>query len=209
MTTERRTPIGPALMLVGGALLALGSFLTWFTFTGPDVSESGNGIDGGDGWITFGAAVVLLAAGIAALKAGRRALGVLALLAGLVGAAVGTYDALSARDQLADEVAVQNGISAEQARQLVDDVLDSDDYELSIGIGLYLVIAGGAIGLVGGAMQVMAGRGASGAPSMPMSAAPVGAMPPSSMPPASMPPSGGAPPPTPPAPAPPPDAPPT
>jgi hypothetical protein len=203
MTTGRRTPIGPAAMLVGGALLVLGSFLTWFTFTGPDVSESGNGIDGGDGWITLGAGVVVIAAGIAALKAGRRALGVLALLAGLVGAGVGLYDALSARDQLSEEVAVQNGISEEQARQLVDEVLDSDQYELSIGIGLYLVIAGGAIGLVGGLMQAAAGSGPAGAPSMPGTAPPIAAMPPASTPSA-----GGTLPPTPPAPAPPPDTPP-
>ncbi len=196
-TTARRTPIGPVLMLLGGAVLALGSFLTWITFSGPDVNETGTGIDGGDGWITFGAAVILVAAGVAALKAGRRALAVLAILAGLVGTAVGLYDATTARGQLADEVAEQNGISSEQARELVDQVLDSGQFELSIGIGLYLVIAGGAIGLVGGVIQAVSSGSGAGAPPMPMSASTGGmpaAAPPAPMPPAA-PPAEPAPPP--------------
>jgi hypothetical protein len=200
MTTGRRTPIAPLLTIVGGAIAVIGSFLTWFSLSGL-LEGSAKGIDASDGWITFTAGLIAAAAGLAALaRGGRRALGVLAILGGLAAGGVGVLDATTIRDQLADEISEQTGASADDVRVQIDQAVDAGQLEVTIGIGLYLVIAGGAVALVGGLMQVARGPGAAGAPAMPASAPPMAAPP--YMPTAS-------PPPTPPAPAPPPGTPPS
>ena len=206
---SRRTPIGPILAIVGGALLAVGSFLSWAEVSGGGVSVSAKGIDGSDGWITLGAGVLAIVVGIAGMaRGGRRALAVLAIIAGLVGGGLGVYDAMTAEDSVldaaAEEIAPQLGATAEEVRGLLDDAIDSGQLDISIAFGLYIVIAGGVIALVGGAIQ-MAGGGAS-APAMPMGAS-AGSMPPAAAPPSeetpSVPPAAPAspaPPPTPPTP---------
>jgi hypothetical protein len=210
---SRRTPIGPVLAVVGGALLVVGSFLAWAKVSGGGVSVSAKGIDGSDGWVTVIAGAVALAVGIAAMRGPRRALAILAILAGLAGGGLGVYDALTAKDSVldaaAEEIAPGFGATPEEVRGLLDDAIDAGQLEISLSIGLYIVIAGGALALVGGALQL---GGGSQAPSMP-GAFTADAVPASAPP--SAPPSGFAapevaPPPAPPAPPaspPPPEAP--
>lgn len=193
----RRTPIGPILTILGGALLVIGSFLTWFTLSGQGASSSGSGIDGGDGWYSLISGVVLIAVGVVGLQATRRSLAVLALVAGLVGGGAALLNALTVRDQLAEQI---TGASAEEARAFIDQLIDSGQLEITWGIGLYLVMAGGVIALVGGALQLSGGGSA--APAMPA----VGSASTFSAPPPAAPVAGEGPPITPPAPA-PPDAP--
>lgn len=195
----RSMPIGPILAIVGGALLAIGSFLAWVTLSGGGLSETASGIDGSDGYITLVAGVVAIATGGAAMRAGRRALAVLAIVAGLVGGGVGLYDALSVRDQIADEIASQQGIPADQARAAIDALIDSGQLDLSMGIGLYVVIAGGAIAIVGGVLQMAGGSKESSMPAAAVAYAQAA--------PAAPAPQDVAPPSAPPAPPPPPDAP--
>ena len=47
--TPRRTPIGAILMILGGVIAAVGSFMTWANVTVSDVSASAKGTDGSDG----------------------------------------------------------------------------------------------------------------------------------------------------------------
>jgi len=99
-------------------------------------------------------------------------------------------------------VATQVGATTEEVRALLDAAIDSGDLSISIGFGLYIVIGGGVLALVGGVMQ-MSGKGATaGAPAAPAGFATSAAAPP---PMTSMP-GEVAPPPAAP-PAPPPDAP--
>jgi len=205
-TESRSMPIGAVLAIVGGALLAIGSFLSWASVSGAGTEVSATGMDGSDGVVTLIAGVVALGCGLAAMKAGRRVLAVLTILAGLAGAGLGLYDALTAKDSVLDaaseEVATQVGATTEEVRALLDAAIDSGDLSISIGFGLYIVIGGGVLALVGGAMQ-MSGKGASAtAPAAPAGFATSAAAPPSMT---SMP-GEVAPPPAAP-PAPPPDAP--
>jgi hypothetical protein len=157
-------PIGPVLALIGGALLAIGSFLAWAEVSGGGVSTSAAGIDGTDGWITLIAGLVAIAVGLVALRAGRRMLAVLAIVAGLVGGGVGVYDALTAEDSVldaaAEEIAPQFGASAEEVRVLLDEAIDAGQLSISISIGLYMVIVGGVLPRRGAPAPAAAGAGA-------------------------------------------------
>ena len=56
-----------AVILVGGALVAIGSFLPWATATGL-VSVSKSGLDGGDGILTLPVGVVIALLGLSRLQ---------------------------------------------------------------------------------------------------------------------------------------------
>lgn len=190
------TPIGSVLAIVGGALLAIGSFLVWVTLSGGGFDESTTGVDGSDGWITFAAGLVAILAGFLAIRSGRRAIAVVVILAGLVGGGLGVYDALTVRDSIAEELAPQLGVSVEEARAGVDLLVDGGQLEISMGIGLILVLAGGALALIGGLLMLARRKEQAGAEP---AQAPVGmAVAPSPAAPIQE--TGGAPPPPPPSP---------
>lgn len=179
-TAGRSTPIAAILAIAGGALLAIGSFLAWAEVSGSGTSVTASGTDGTDGWITFASGLVVLAAGAILMRgSGRRALAIVAIVAALIGGGVGLYDALTAKDRVlddaAEELAGSFGGTAEEVRALLDQAIDAGEIGISISLGLYIVIAGGALGIVGG---VMAMRGAAAAPAVPaMSSIPAAAPP--------------------------------
>jgi hypothetical protein len=78
---------------------------------------------------------------------------------GLVAVGVGLYTAVTARDQLLDAA------ETDLPRAVVQDALDTGLLELSLAIGLYIVIAGGvlivlaALVPVGSPQGVLAGSG--------------------------------------------------
>jgi uncharacterized membrane protein (TIGR02234 family) len=148
------TPVAGILGVVGGALLALGSFLTWAEVTGGGTSVTAKGVDGSDGYITLVAGLVAVVAGIMMARGTRRVLAVLVILAGIVGGGIGLYDALTAKDSVldaaAEELAPTFGASAQQVRAVLDQAIDADQLSVSISFGLYVVIGGGVVALVGG-----------------------------------------------------------
>ena len=105
------------LQTVGGAALALGSFLAWGTVL--DISV--NGMDGGDGWFTLIGGAVVAVYGFMSMQ-GNNSLPKWLPWAGLV---VGLG------------VALINFF----------DIMGTDG--VSIGIGMWLMIAGGVAALVG------------------------------------------------------------
>lgn len=147
-------PLAGILGVVGGALLALGSFLTWAEVTGGGTSVTAKGVDGSDGYITLVAGLVAVVAGIMMARGTRRVLAVLVILAGIVGGGIGLYDALTAKDSVldaaAEELAPTFGASAQQVRAVLDQAIDAGQLSVSISIGLYVVIGGGVVALVGG-----------------------------------------------------------
>jgi hypothetical protein len=157
-SADRGTPIGSVVTIVGGGLLAVGSFLEWVSLSGSGFSESTTGVDGSDGWITFAAGLLAILAGVLALRSRRRRLGVLAILAGLAGGGVGLYDALTVRDSIAEELASQLGTTVAEARAGVDLLVDSGQLDIQMGIGLYLVLAGGVLALTGGVLLLLRRR---------------------------------------------------
>jgi hypothetical protein len=158
MQTTRTTPVGALLAIAGGALLAIGSFLAWAEVSGGGTSVSAKGIDGTDGYLTLGAGIVALLAGIVLLRQPKRALAVLAIAAGLIGGGVAVYDALTAKDSVldsaAEELAPTIGASAEEVRVLLDEAIDAGQLNISLAMGIYVVIAGGVLALVGGILAV-------------------------------------------------------
>jgi hypothetical protein len=181
-TAGRPAPIAAILAIVGGVLLAIGSFLAWAEVGGGGTSVTAKGVDGSDGYITLATGVIVLIAGLMIFRgAGKRVLAIIALVAALIGGAVGLYDALTAKDRVlddaAEELAGQYGGTTAEVRALLDQAIDAGELSISISFGLYMVILGGALGIVGG---VLAMRGAAAAPAMPAAASTgfVSAMPP-------------------------------
>src|SRR3990172_6071073 len=91
-TGTTRAPIGAVIAIVGGALLAVGSFLSWAEGSGGGTSVSAKGVDGSDGYITLVAGIIAIGVGIAMTRRSKRAFAILAILAGLIGGGVGGYD---------------------------------------------------------------------------------------------------------------------
>ena len=113
-----------------------------------------------DGWVTVVAGLVVIAVGIAAATAPQRPLAVAAGIVGAFAVGFGLFDALtltdSALDSVAEETARATSVSFQELRTLLDVLIDSGQIDISIGIGLYLVIAGGVIALVGAGVQLAA-----------------------------------------------------
>ena len=155
-TTPPRAPIGAILAIVGGALLVIGSFLSWAEFSGAGQSEVVSGVDMTDGWVT------VVAVGIAAATAPQRPLAIAAGIVGAFGVGFGLFDALtladSALDSVAEETAMATTVSFQELRALLDVLIDSGQIGISMGIGLYVVIAGGVIAVVGAGVQLAAAR---------------------------------------------------
>jgi hypothetical protein len=170
-TAGRSMPIGPILAIVGGALLAIGSFLSWATVSGAGTEVSATGMDGSDGVVTLVAGILALACGLLAMRAGRRILAIIAILAGLAGAGLGIYDAVTAKDSVldaaAEQVASQVGATVDEVRALLDDAIDAGQLSISISIGLYVVIGGGLLALVGGFLMLGSTGARSAAPAAP------------------------------------------
>jgi hypothetical protein len=163
-----RAPIGAILAIAGGALLAVGSFLAWATVSGGGTSVTAKGVDGSDGYVTLVAGIIALGVGVAMTKQSKRVLAVLAILTGLIGGGVGLYDALTAKDSVldaaAEEIAPTLGASVDEVRTLLDQAVDSGELSISISIGLYIVIGGGILALVGGILSIRGGQEAGAAP---------------------------------------------
>lgn len=161
----RSAPIASILAIVGGALLAIGSFLAWASVSGGGTSVTAKGTDGTDGYITLVAGVILIACGVLLVRAGKKVIAVIAIVAALIGGGVGLYDALTAKDRVlndaAEELATQFGATTAEVRALLDQAIDAGQIGISLNFGIYMVIVGGALGLVGGILGL---RGAEPTP---------------------------------------------
>ncbi len=163
-----RPSFGPGLMIVGGSLAGLGSFLAWAKLeAGPD-SATAKGVDGSDGYVTLVAGLVIVVCGLVSVARPRRSLAILAIVGGIGAAGIGLYDAVTAEDSaidaLASELAGGFGVSESQATALLREAVDQGLVSITLRYGIYLVIGGGALGIVGGAVQ-MARRDVPAAPS--------------------------------------------
>jgi len=139
----------------------VGSFLGWAEITAGPFSDQARGIDGWEGKATIIGGAVMLVAGIRVVSGSHQAIARLrpsAAIGGSVVMGVGIYTALTVRDQLLDAAASQ------LPRAEVERALDTGLLELSIAVGLYLVIAGGAQGILA-AMVAIGARDEAPAPS--------------------------------------------
>src|SRR5262245_29732422 len=146
-----RAAVAGVLALAGGVAAVVGSFLPWAEISAGPFTEQARGIDGWEGKAAIVAGIVMIVAGVRVLSGANRAVGRMrpgAAIGGLVAFGVGLYTALTAREQLLDAA------QGQLPRADVERALDSGLLELSIAIGLIVVIAGGAQGIVAALLSI-------------------------------------------------------
>lgn len=154
--------IAPAIAVLGGILAVLGSISNWAKASAGSFSASAKGIDGWEGKVTIVAGLILIVAGVSAVMgtAGpTKGIRGSALVGGLLATGVATYTALTAKDQVIDsatsEIAKQLAIPVATARAAVEQAINRGDLSVSLVIGIYIVIAGGILGIVAAALAGM------------------------------------------------------
>jgi len=155
---KKRRPVGGLLALSGGLLLCVGTFLDWATVSGGGQRVTARGVDASLGYTTLAAGLVALGVGIVMTRwvtppelVGT--LSALAIFAGVVGCGIGVYEALMTQDGILDAAAKRLAPSfgsTERARALLDQAVDAGRISFSVGVGVYIVIAGGVVALAGG-----------------------------------------------------------
>ncbi|MEX2274343.1 MAG: hypothetical protein WEA10_02095 [Actinomycetota bacterium] len=177
--TQKVSP-GPIVMIVGAVVMAIGSVLPWATISIQAAERSIGGLDG-DGVITVICAVLVALAALVWLT-GRGWGRVLGFILAIVAGGVAVYDLVNITDTASDLSVVLEGFA-----------------EVSAGIGIWLVVAGAVIAIIGGFLPGTKGAPVGPSRPQPSSAAPApAATPPAATPPA--PPASSAPPPPPPPP---------
>jgi hypothetical protein len=169
-SVEARASSTPMILgIVGGVALAVGSFLTWATVSvnfdkiatalgidpaqvPADVRAQGTasvtGWKGGDGkWTLVAGIVVVVAAALLAMASSRRIVGIVIIVGGAVGGGLALYDATIQKNDVID-----NAASTFSGIGLPGELRDY--FSLSLGIGIWLCIAGGVVAVVAGVMAI-------------------------------------------------------
>ena len=181
-TADRKSPSPAAIVgIVGGALLAIGSFLTWVTVTldtaalatkladllgvdpsivqgqlgGAGFSESATGLsDSADGVFTLIAGIVaIVVALVILLKVDlRKPMAIVLILAGVVGGGVAVYDMTTVNNQKDQAL---SAMSSQLGALGIDSGTLGDVIKVSFGIGIWVCAIGGLIAIVGGVMALV------------------------------------------------------
>jgi hypothetical protein len=171
LDVSRPTPLrlfGFLFTAVGGLLIALGAISDWATvvFLGGAFPDSAaKGIDVVEGKVALGLGIFLLVAIVAMRLAGslgaRRAIALLMTVSALSALAIGVIDIVRAQerfggytvDQTAKQLARDSGQPLDKVRASVEGVIAKEG-SIDLGLGLWLVVAGGAIGTIGGLLDI-------------------------------------------------------
>lgn len=163
-TDVRRPTAGAALMVLGGLLMAIGALLPFAKVEAgelPIPAQTVGGLDTPDGKLFLGVGIGLVILGgliwVAKSRAPRMVAAVLAIVAAgfMLYAAVVDITGIEAEslDAIAEAGAAQTpGVSVEQVRA----ALDQFNVSINTGIGLYIVLGGAAIAVIGGILSLMA-----------------------------------------------------
>jgi hypothetical protein len=163
-TDVRRPTAGAALMVLGGLLMAIGALLPFAKVEAgelPIPAQTVGGLDTPDGKLFLGVGIGLVILGgliwVAKSRAPRMVAAVLAIAAAgfMLYAAVVDITGIEAEslDAIAEAGAAQTpGVSVEQVRA----ALDQFNVSISTGIGLYIVLGGAAIAVIGGILSLIA-----------------------------------------------------
>jgi hypothetical protein len=173
--TPASRPIEPGGVVValGGLIAVVSSLLAWvkiqadFTQFGSGIQQrSFSGLDSSDGQIVLGVGIALIVAGVLTWvvkgSGARLGLAVFSVIGGLIAGAIGLYDALTAESQVSDQVsqtlATSAGVSVAEARRVYQQLLDGGFLEVSVSIGLWLAVVGGAVAFAGGLVLLWSRR---------------------------------------------------
>jgi hypothetical protein len=120
---------GQVIILLGCLLLVVGPFLTWMAADMFSVSVSGLEKTGNEALILVGLGVIGIVVAIISLAQKRDAAKWTAFAVGLVGLGFSVYYFFALRDQISEN--------------------DSGLFDLSLGAGIYLCLAGAVVALIG------------------------------------------------------------
>jgi hypothetical protein len=169
MTQRPRRNWFPGLLaLIGGGAVVAGSFLTWLKVPGGVSVETvsvtgtpkGSELLLGQVAIGAGSAVIILGLLLPAMRSARRHLGFLVIIGGAVAIAAAYSATSSPRDRYID-FAVQKGAPAgksDEVRTSLANLFEVSGQEVGLGVGLYIVIGGGALSVVGGLSALLRRR---------------------------------------------------
>jgi hypothetical protein len=182
--TEMKRPTASAgITVLGGVAMALGAVLT---FAKLDVGQlpidarSIGGLDTPDGKLFLGVGIALVVLGglmwVATSAALRRVAAVLAILGAAFMLYAAIVDITGIEDESLDAIAEAGaattpGVTVEQVRA----ALEQFNVSIKPGIGLYIVLAGAALGVIGGVLALLAKRPE---PALPAAPPPPGPPPP-------------------------------
>lgn len=170
LTVTRPSPLrlwGFLLTVLGGALIAFGSIGTWAAVSLGNSTQNAvptKGVDVWQGTVTL-LLGVLIVLGILALRfvppRGRRVVAAGITVAAVLALAFGAW-ALGALGSIVRDsgiegltrMAEQAGVPASRAAQLVRQTLDRFGIEVRAQAGLWITLAGGALALAGGAVDL-------------------------------------------------------
>ncbi len=145
-------------------MISLGSLMTWAKV--PPFDTPTRGTDVWEGMVTLAIGVAVLVGMVAmrlmATASARRAVAVAILALGLSAAAIAAADAVRAtsrftssdqRDRIARELAADLHLPYEEVRSRLE-ALYEERFDVSVQPGLFLVMAGGLVAAIGGALSV-------------------------------------------------------
>jgi hypothetical protein len=174
--TEMKRPSAAAgLTILGGVLMAIGAILPFAKVEAGDLpipSQTVGGLDTADGKLFLGVGIALLVFGGLLWMSRSRGLRITAAVLTMLAAGFMLYAAIvditgiedESLDAIAEAGAAQTaGISVEQVR----DALDEFNVSVNTGIGLYIVLIGSAIGVIGGLWALLGSLGSKPEPVMP------------------------------------------
>lgn len=163
-TEPKRPTVGAGLTALGGLLMAIGALLPFAKVEAGDLpipAQTVGGLDTPDGKLFLGVGIGLVVLGALIWMAKSRAPRMVAAVLTIVAAGFMLYAAVvditgiedESLDAIAEAGASQTaGVSVEQVRN----ALDQFNVSITTGIGLYVVLGGAAIAVVGGLLSLMA-----------------------------------------------------
>ena len=171
LDVSRPTPLrlfGFLFTAVGGLLIALGAISDWATvvFLGGAFPDSATkGIDVPEGKVALGLGIFMLVAIVAMRLAGsfaaRRTIALLITVSALTALAIGLVDMVNALDRFggytvektAAQLANQSGQPIDEVRADLEATIAKEG-SIDLGLGIWLVVAGGVIGTIGGLLDL-------------------------------------------------------
>ncbi len=156
----RRSWVPGLLALIGGGAIVAGTLLTWLKIGGGVSVETvsvtgtpkGSELLLGQVALGVGVAVAILGLLLLAIRRARRLLGFFVVVGGIIAIAIAAFVASSPRDRFID-FATQKGASADkydEVRASLANLFEVSGQETDLGVGLYVVGAGGIVSVVGG-----------------------------------------------------------
>ena len=165
-TEVKRPTVAAGLTALGGLVMAIGALLPFAKVESGDLpipAQTVGGLDTPDGKLFLGVGIGLIVLGALIWMARSRAPRMIAAVLAIVAAGFMLYAAVvditgiedESLDAIAEAGAAQTpGVSVEQVRA----ALDQFNVLINIGVGLYTVLAGAAIGVIGGVLSLLAKR---------------------------------------------------